>query len=186
MSAIADAVDFIHKEVKACLGNTVDVKMDSARKLLKEDSSGACITLINIQEEATLRNLPHAERRNNQTLYSEPPVHLNLYLLFAFNFLQYSTSLSHLGKTIELFQRKRWFSAQTQSGPGAVPFPPSLEKLVMEMVNMNLEELNNLWGVMGDAYFPSVVYKVRMVRIQGGDSSPAPEILDIQLNQVIE
>lgn len=186
MAAIADAVDFIHKEVKARLGVNVDVQMDSPRKLLQEDSSGACISLINVQEERVLRNSPHTEKRAGHPHYVEPPVHLNLFLLFAFNFQQYSTSLSHLNATIELFQHQRWFSPATQTGMNAIPFPPSLEKLVVELVNMSFEELNNLWGVLGDAYFPSVVYKVRMVRVQRDDDSTAPEILEIQLNQVLE
>ena len=70
-------------------------------------------------------------------------------------------------------------------GPGANPFPASLEKLVFEMVNMNFEELNNLWGVLGGAYFPSVVYKVRMVKVQLDATEPAPEITTIQLETVL-
>ncbi|MNN16384.1 hypothetical protein D3C81_1295200 [compost metagenome] len=54
------------------------------------------------------------------------------------------------------------------------------------MVNMNFEELNNLWGVLGDAYFPSVVYKVRMVKVQLDEIEDAPEVTTIVLNQVIE
>ena len=41
------------------------------------------------------RNGPRAE-------YIEPPVFVNLYLLFAFEFGKYETSLAHLASTIEL------------------------------------------------------------------------------------
>ncbi len=50
---------------------------------------------------------------------------------------------------------------------------------------MNFEELNNLWGVLGGAYFPSVVYKVRMVKVQLDATEPAPEITTIQLETVL-
>jgi hypothetical protein len=184
---IADAIEFIRKEVRDHLGVADDeVIINSARKLVEEQNPpGAYISVVNVEEEPALRNLPHVERRLGQSQYVEPPVFLNLSLLFAFEFLTYSASLVHLGKTVELFQTKRWFGAATQSGPGANAFPASLEKLVFEMVNMNFEELNNLWGVLGGAYFPSVVYKVRMVRVQFDAAAPAPEITTIRLDTVI-
>ncbi|MCY1398746.1 hypothetical protein D3C76_618950 [compost metagenome] len=184
---IADAVEFIRKEVRRHLGVAdAEVIANSARKLVDESSAlGAYISLINLQEEPVLRNSPHVEKRVGKSRYIEPPVFINLYLLFAFKFQDYDASLTHLSKTIELFQSKRWFSAATQSGPGAIAFPTKLEKLVFEMVNMNFEELNNLWGVLGDAYFPSVVYKVRMVKVQLDEIEDAPEITTIVLNQVI-
>jgi len=184
---IGDAIEFIRKEVRDYLGvDNAEVIINSARKLVEDTNPpGAYISLVNVQEETTLRNSPHTERQFGQLKYIEPPVHLNLYLLFAFEFLTYATSLVHLSKTVELFQTKRWFSPATQTLPGANSFPASLEKLVFEMVNMNFEELNNLWGVLGGAYFPSVVYKVRLVKLQAADVAPAPEITTIQLDTLV-
>ena len=132
-----------------------------------------------------LKNLPHTERRVGQLVRVEPPVFLNLYLLFAFEFQTYPTSLVHLGKTIELFQLHRWFGPETQSGPGAVAFPAGVERLTFEMVNMNFEALNNLWGILGGSHFPSVVYKVRLVRIAAAQDAPEPEITTIRLDAVV-
>lgn len=184
---IGDAIEFIRKEVRDHLGVADDeVIINSARRLVEDaNPPGAYISLVNVQEETALRNAPHVERRQGQSQYVEPPVFLNLYLLFAFEFLTYASSLLHLSKTVELFQTKRWFSPETQSGPGANAFPATLEKLVFEMVNMNFEELNNLWGVLGGAYFPSVVYKVRLVKVQFDQATPASEIQTIQLDTVI-
>ncbi len=184
---IADAVEFIRKEVREHLGVADDeVIINSARKLVEDaNPPGAYISVVNVQEETALRNTPHVERRLGQSHYIEPPVYLNLSLLFAFEFLTYESSLVHLGKTVELFQSRRWFSPATQTGVGAIPFPATLEKLTFEMVNMNFEELNNLWGVLGGAYFPSVVYKVRLVKVQLDDSAAAPEITSIAVDTVI-
>ena len=41
----------------------------------------------------------------------------------------------------------------------------SVEKLVFEMINLNIQELSQLWGVHGGKYLPSVLYKTRMVTI---------------------
>lgn len=183
---IGQAVEFIRKETRKQLGVADDeVIVNSARKLIDaNNAAGAYICLINVEEEVALRNLPHTTRRNGSTSYLEPPVHLNLYLLFAFEFQTYAASLLHLAKTIELFQSKRWFDATTQAGPGDIAFPPGLDKLVFEMVNLNFEELNNLWGVLGGSYFPSVVYKMRLIKIQDNSTQIAPEITAIQLDTI--
>lgn len=181
-------MEFIRKEVRDHLGVSDDeVIINSARRLVEDaNPPGAYISLVNVQEERALRNSPHVERRLGQSTYIEPPVYLNLYLLFAFEFVAYDASLVHLSKTVELFQTKRWFSPATQTSAGANAFPATLEKLLFEMVNMNFEELNNLWGVLGGAYFPSVVYKVRMVKVQLDSATTAPEITTIELDTIIK
>ena len=183
---IDDAVAFIRKEVVRHLSVAdEEVIVESASKLIEENNkSGAYISVVNIQEETVLRNTPHVEKRLGQTHYIEPPVHLNLFLLFAFEFQAYDTSLVHLSKTIELFQSKRWFAAANQHATN--PFPASLEKLVFEMEKLDFEQLNNLWGVLGGGYFPSVVYKVRLVKVQSADTQAAPEITTIQLDTVVK
>ena len=185
---IADVLDFVRRELRAYLGVAdAEVIVNSARTLVDQGNPpGAYISVVNIQEETSLRNQPNVERRGGIAHYVEPPVHLTLDLLFAFEFQTYATSLVHLSKTIELFQLKRWFGPTTQTGLNAVPFPPTLEKLVLEMVNMNFEELNHLWGVLGGAYFPSVVYRVRLVKVQASTSGPAPEITTIRLETQLQ
>jgi hypothetical protein len=53
------------------------------------------------------------------------------------------------------------------------------------MVNMNFEALNNLWGIHGGSHFPSVVYKVRLVRIAAAQAVAEPEISTIRLDSVV-
>lgn len=179
---IHDALTYIRRELLGHLG-VADalVTIESARALAAPDSTseGVFITLVNVEEEPALRNLPNVKRVGNALVQQEPAVHLNLYLLFSFEFQTYEFSLQQLSNTIGLFQEKRVFSAANQRVDNA--FPPSLEKLIFELHNMNFEALNNLWGVMGGAYFPSVVYKVRMVRIQTAQAAPANEITTIDL-----
>jgi hypothetical protein len=184
---IAAAVEFLRKELRDHLGVADDeVMLNSARRLAENNNPpGAYISLINVEEETALRNLPHVERRQGQLLRVEPPVHLNLCLLFAFEFQAYETTLAHLSKAVELFQLKRWFGPETQTGPNANAFPPELERLVLEMVNLDFEALNNLWGILGGAYFPSVVYRLRLIKVQADVTAPEPEITTIQLDTVL-
>ncbi len=180
---LSEAVEFIRKVLRDYLGVADDeVVVDAARTLIQENNKRGCyISLVNLEEEAALKNLPISERRQGVLQKIEPPVYLNLYLLFAFEFQTYAASLARLGKTIELFQAQRFFDASTQSGPGAVAFPAGLERMIFEMVNMNFEALHNLWGILGGSHFPSVVYKVRLLKVEADTAREAPEITTIRL-----
>jgi hypothetical protein len=183
---IHEALAYIRRELRDRLPVAdAEVMIESARVLSGQNNNlGAYITLVNVEEEPTLRNLPAVERIGGALQRQEPPVHLNLYLLFSFEFQTYEASLLQLSNTIGLFQEKRVYTAASASVGN--PFPAGLEKLIFELHNMNFEALNNLWGVMGGAYFPSVIYKVRMVRIQAAEQGPADEITTIALTTALK
>jgi hypothetical protein len=178
---ISDAILFLRDVLAQKLNLPGQINVESAKTLTSEGANGVTISLINMEEEAALRNLPHTERRLGQLVKVEPPVHLNLYLLFAFEFEQYETTLVRLSEAVELFQEHRWFGPETQTGNGAVPFPAGLQRIVMEMQGMNFEALNNVWGILGGSYFPSVVYKLRLVKVQAATVAPEAEITTITL-----
>jgi hypothetical protein len=48
--------------------------------------------------------------------------------------------------------------------------PSGIEKLVVELHQLNFEQQNNLWAVLGAKYLPSVLYKVRAISIQEGQT----------------
>jgi hypothetical protein len=177
---IDQALDYIRKEVRTRLGvDDSEVLTGSVHALKDQDNAkGAYISVVNLQEETALRNSDHVQRRDHQIRYQEPPVHLNLYLLFAFEFQNYGTSLLRLSQTIELFQSRRVLTAENASP--ANPFPDALEKLVFDFYNLDFEQMNHLWGVLGGTYFPSVLYKVRMVLIQRDEDRAGVPITSIR------
>ena len=179
---IHDAVEYIRKEVRDYLAVTDEEVVAANPHVLKEqeNASGAYIGLVRVEEEPSLRNTEHHVRAGGTTRYQEPAVFLNLYLLFGFEFESYDASLMRLSQTIELFQSKRVFSADNDTVSN--PFPTDLEKLVFDFHNLNFEQLNHLWGVLGGAYFPSVLYKVRLVKIRSDADMPAPEITSIRMD----
>jgi hypothetical protein len=178
---ISDAVAYIRREVVAYLGVADTDVVAGNIPLLKEDANarGLYVSVVNLEEEHTLRNTGHALRQNGAVRYQEPPVHLNVYLLFAAAFDNYETGLLRLSQAIELFQSRRVFEAATAS-PG-IAFPVSLERLIFDFYDLTLEQLNHLWGVLGGAYFPSALYKVRLVTIQRDVTLAGPEITGIHL-----
>ncbi len=179
---IHEAVNFVQKELQKQLeipatdvivGNINDLKEQNNQK-------GLYISLVNIQEEESLKNVPHTVRINGKQHYKEPPVHLNIFLLFSFAFDKYETSLQRLSQVIELFQNKRVYSKTNASTEN--PFPGVLQKLIFDLSSLDFEKLNYLWGILGGSYYPSVLYKVRMIRIQKDESLAGPEITNIEVN----
>lgn len=177
---IGDAIEFVRKELRDYLGMPdEEVLLNTPRKLIEDvNATGVLIALVNVQEETALRNTPTTQRIGGIQKYKEPPVFLNVHLLFAFQFQKHETSLLRLSQTVEFFQHRRWFNTDTLNTQA---FPANLEKLNFEMVNLNFEEVNNLWGVLGGSYLPSVVYKMRMVKVEAASDSDAPIITGISV-----
>jgi hypothetical protein len=147
------------------------------------------LTLINIEEEVTLRNPDNYIKRDLSVIYKNPPMHFNITVIFGAYLpntnnldTNYSTSLAKIQKILGFFQRQNTFD--TTNSPD---LPAGIEKLVFDLVNMNLEHLHHLWSMLGGKYIPSVVYKMRMVVIdQALEAPPAPLISQIVIDDKIK
>ena len=136
------------------------------------------ISLVNIEEESILKNSPF--RRTNPSgvvEYINPPVHLNLYILFACTVAtdgeSYRKSLSRLGLIIQFFQSKNCFTLQNSPAfaadfQNANQIPPGVNelRLTMELYTLTFEQINHLWGSLGGKQVPFAMYKARLVKIQ--------------------
>ena len=102
-----DPVPFTSNDV--VLGNVAMVESGNGDNNLDEK---VIISLVNIEEERTLKNVPSFQRSpvNGNIEYFNPPVHLNLYLLFTANFSQgaepYGRALQQISYIIQFFQSK--------------------------------------------------------------------------------
>ena len=103
------------------------------------------VTLLRLEEEATLKNSPHVKVNENKSEYRNPPLHLNLYLLIAANFKNYDTSLISISKVIEFFQGKKVFtSSNTVYNRDNVAFEILDDfRFILEIYSPSFEELNN-------------------------------------------
>ncbi|WP_161887909.1 DUF4255 domain-containing protein [Pontibacter russatus] len=126
------------------------------------------LSLVNVEEEATLKNnrfyhtLPHA------TQYTHAPVFLNLYLLFAANYLKsYDKALTRISAVIRFFQSRKTFDMGSGNSLPPNPDPDELAlSLTMELYTMSFEQVNHLWGTLGGKQMPFVMYKARLVMLQ--------------------
>lgn len=132
------------------------------------------LSLINIEEERTnkeqqsrfINSVGKVEKRN-------PEIQLNLYVLITANFQNkianntsddYVEGLKQLSYAIAFFQSKNVFTPE--NSPALSGFDANLSKIVVELYSYSFEQLYNFWSVVGAKYLPSVLYKVKTLRIQ--------------------
>lgn len=125
------------------------------------------LSLVNIEEEKTLKNLPHYKISGNNTEYKQPPIKLNLFLLFSANHTNYETALKYLSYIIQFFQGKQTFTFQNSPLPSITLTPELNElRLILEIHSLSFEQINYLWGSLGGKQMPFVMYKARLLEIQ--------------------
>ncbi|GHC57963.1 Protein of unknown function [Ulvibacter litoralis] len=126
------------------------------------------VTLLNLEEETTLKNIPNTEFKNGKTIYKNKPVNLNLYVLFAANRTMYEKSLISISNIIAFFQSKKVFTqTNTPFSSGNSAFDDLKEfKFVVDLYTPTFEQLNYIWGTLGGKSVPSVLYKVSILHIE--------------------
>ncbi len=123
--------------------------------------------LVNLEEDCTFRSGAAYDRMPPQVSnsYKNPNLYLNLYVLFAANFTDYSQSLKFLSLIIKFFQSHRLFDRDNSP-----TLSSEIEKLTLELVNLPFTEQREVWAALGMSYMPSVIYKVRMVVFTDADT----------------
>lgn len=164
VNALNSHIGLVDPEV--ILGNIslIDAYQDSSAQGLNDK---VVASIINIEQEGTLRNIPFRKTITGQNGLSQgierqPEIYLNVYVLFGANKNNYSTALQRISQVISFFQQK--FVFMQADTPELVPF--NIDRLIFDLYSTSFDELNQLWSVNGGKYIPSVVYKMRMAMIQ--------------------
>jgi hypothetical protein len=141
------------------------------------------ISLINIEENRISRDPKNYVQSGSQILLKNPAVHLNLTLLFTAikSATAYEPALESLQRVILFFQGKYVFDQINTPD-----LDPGIEKLILEMVSMNTEQLNHIWSILGGKYHPSVVYRVRMITIDSVTEQQGSIIKEIETKYYME
>lgn len=165
---IFQAMDIIRQElvdihndhhVNAELGNISEIINNINNNGVNAD---VIISLINIEENRVSRDPNNYIRKDAGIIMKNPAVHLYLTLLFTSvrHPGAYGFSLQDIQNVIGFFQEKNVFDHSNTPALDA-----KIEKLVLDMVSLNLQQLHEIWSVLGGKYYPSVAYKMRMVTI---------------------
>ncbi|MEM7061821.1 MAG: DUF4255 domain-containing protein [Cyanobacteria bacterium P01_B01_bin.77] len=140
------------------------------------------MSLVNLQEETTLKNKPHYRQENGKTVYKNPPVSLNLYVLFSsLDSRNYETSLKRLSRIIEFFQWRKEFSYSSISPELNISQDIILR---LDLYTLTFEQLNHLWGALGGKQVPFVLYRMRLVTLEADKrQAEGEEITEILINE---
>lgn len=152
--------------IQTALNTAVSAEVGNIGEILASNSHGSekdiIISLINIEENRISRDPQNYVRTDTGISMKNPAIHLDLTLLFTSVKLDtgYQVALQNIQRVIEFFQKKYVFDHLHTVG-----LDNGIEKLILEMMSLNLEQLHQLWSMLGGKYHPSVVYKMRMITI---------------------
>jgi hypothetical protein len=138
---------------------------ETEREKLAKDK--VTISVFNVQQEPIMRN-QHAFSRNpvsKQIEYHNPPVTVNVFLLFAFNAHKYEHAVIYQSRTLKFFQSKTIFTHKNVAHIPVEQVPEDEQlaefKLIIDLYTPTFEEINHLWSVMGGKHLPFAIYKMR-------------------------
>lgn len=134
------------------------------------------LSMVNLKEEKTLKNLPNYVR-NDVTLkvsYENSPVFLNVLVLITATHTDYTNAVTALSRVIRFFQFRNVFTqdnvAPASLTTSSVPINPldqlEMFKLIFDLYSPTMEEVNHLWGTLGGKQYPFVLYMLRMLDLK--------------------
>jgi hypothetical protein len=146
------------------------------------------MTLVNFQEEATLKNFPNHVLGSREITYRNPIVNIHLFVLFTANRNSYHKALRDLSVVLEFFQGKRLF---TQSN---TVFDRELASMSLlgdfrfsvELFSPTFEELNFLWGTLGGRQLPAALYKLCVIPISASKTTHTGPLIENIQNTLIQ
>jgi len=177
---IFPAIDFIRLQlsnsgISAGIGNISEIINDPANN---NPGAEVIVSLINIEEDRISRDPNNYIRKDGGIIMKNPAMFLNLTLLFTSvrGATAYGLALQDIQHVIGVFQKQFVFESNNEPPLAAA----GIEKLILDMVSLNLQQLHEIWSVLGGRYFPSVVYRMRMVTIDYLSEQKGPLIEEIR------
>lgn len=147
----------------AVLGNIAQLDITEVSNALENH---LVLTLVNVEEEKALKNAGTVSRDTNGGIgYHNPPLNLNLFLLFSSNYRNYETGLKRLSQTLTFFQGKRKFTTGNSPVTGQDDAPIVDLSMTMDLLSLGFEEVNHLWGSLGGKQMPFVAYRTRLITL---------------------
>lgn len=142
------------------------------------------ITLLNVQEESTLKNASWYTRTTiseNPPLYDmkkqNPPAYLNLYVMISANRTAYDKALSNISKTIEIFQTNNVLDYVDADETKNFKFR-------IELHSIPFDQLSYVWGLLGGKVMPSVLYKISVIKIEAVEKTPIKLIDEVSIQSI--
>lgn len=161
------------------------------------EKSSIILSIVNIEEDKTTKNQSlykkeiivatiDGEDVDAREKYKKPAQNLVFSILFTSyikNTDQYLEGISKLEQIIRYLQNNNVFYfnsddlfEQTESYPQNVEY----SKLIIDLITLKTDQLNQMWSYLGSKYMPSVLYTMRLVRIQDEKVNPSVVIKEVK------
>ncbi|MBW7956876.1 MAG: DUF4255 domain-containing protein [Deltaproteobacteria bacterium] len=134
------------------------------------------LSIVNIREERTLKNLPNYTRNEAalKATYENPPVFLNFLILVAATHSNYTNALLVLSRAIRYFQFRNVFTQDDVAPQSIATTTHPLNQLdrletfkfIFDLYSPTMEEVNHLWGTLGGKQYPFALYMMRMLDLK--------------------
>ncbi len=167
---LAQINQYLHQQDGSPLGTANVAVMGNIAQLdvpeiAAELENHVVLSLINLGEEATLKNgRTTSLGSQNGVSYFNPPLHLNLFVLWTANYRNYGTALKRLSQVMTFFQGRNKFTPE--NSPGSSVSSLTEFSLIMEFLSLSLEEINHLWGSLGGKQLPFAAYRGRLITLR--------------------
>lgn len=132
---------------------------------------GLNLTLVNIQEDAGLKNSPPGMTPSHP-VYQSPPLQLNLLVLLSATYASYTEALLMLGRAMQFFHAQPLFSemnvkheSMTHNAPTHALDRLREFKLAIDLYSPTLEETHDVWSTLKAVPVPSALYKCRLLTV---------------------
>jgi hypothetical protein len=181
-SAVQHLASQLNAHLKVTSGASEDMvivnsPVDPDGSVATNNTNKLILFLARVEKDTLAHPLPGrtSSSASGKDLHTKP-LYINLYVMLAAHFggVNYAEALKSLSKAVSFFQRQSSFDHQTSPD-----LDSRIEKLVLDIENFNFQELNNVWGLFGGRYLPSVCYRVRMIAVRaGGVTGRVPMVAD--------
>ena len=148
----------------------------------KDINNKIVVTVLNIERESAAipsSPMPLRQRAGGDYIRAPQDLALNIYVMVAASFDdRYRDGLRILSGALGFFQSNPLITPATHPN-----LPKGIQQLAFKMVNLDLQTLGHVWGVLGGRYVPSAMYKIRIVTIDDAWlAEVVPEVTGISVS----
>lgn len=133
--------------------------------------------LVNVEEEKLLRPANryqgHYDNAAGVLMGKNPPISLNLFVLFVCRFSAYEQSLKFLSHIVRFFQQNLLLDGENCL---ELKNHPEIQQLRLELVTLPLAQQNELWSALKTPYHPSALYKVGILVFQDSEKESVASV----------
>lgn len=159
MDGVKKATDGVSSPV-VLLESIVNIEESKLR-----EKNNLLLFMVNLSEEAAMKNHPaYVRQTEDEAVYKNPPLNLNVYVLLTAVMTNYENELRYLTHALRFFQGKPVFT--NQNSVSQVEGLPDRFRIILDLYSLSFEQINYLWSTLGGKQHPFVCYKLRMVEVE--------------------